>query len=98
MPAFMVVIARVKDRARFLEAYGRPQAELAAKWGAKYLVRAPGALCLEGGGGDGASIVVSEWPDKETVLRFWASEDYAPLKAARRALADVEVYVVEQPG
>jgi uncharacterized protein (DUF1330 family) len=97
MPAYMVIFARIKDRARFLEEYGKPAAELVARMGGRYVVLAPGAQTLEGGYGDGASVVVSEWPDKSAIERFWNSPDYAALKAARQPLADVDVLVVEQP-
>jgi uncharacterized protein (DUF1330 family) len=97
MPAYMVIFARIKDRARFLEEYGKPAAELVAHMGGRYVVQAPGAVSFEGNYGDGASVVVSEWPDRAAVERFWNSPEYAVLKAARQPLADVDVLVVEQP-
>jgi uncharacterized protein (DUF1330 family) len=96
MTAYMVIFAKVHDRALFLERYGKPAAEVVAKFGGRYVVRAPGAVSLEGGFGDGQSVVVSEWPDKAAIERFWNSPDYAPLKKARQSLADVQVVVVEQ--
>jgi uncharacterized protein (DUF1330 family) len=97
MAAYMIVFARVKDRARFLEEYGKPTAALIGKFGGRYVVRAPGAQAIEGGYGDGASVVVSEWPDRAALERFWNSPEYAPLKAVRQPLADVDIVVVEQP-
>jgi uncharacterized protein (DUF1330 family) len=97
MPAYMVIFARIKDRARFFDEYGKPAAELVARMGGRYVVRAPGARSLEGAYGDGASVVISEWPDKAAIERFWTSAEYASLKAARAPLADVDVLVVEQP-
>ncbi len=97
MSAFMVIFAKVHDRAQFLEAYGKPAAAVVAQYGGRYVVRAPGATSLEGGFGDGQSVVVSEWPDKAAIERFWNSPEYAPLKKARRSLADVQVVIVEQP-
>jgi uncharacterized protein (DUF1330 family) len=93
----MVICARIKDRARFIEEYGKPAAALVARMGGRYVVRAPGAVSLEGGYGAGASVVVSEWPDKAAIERFWNSPEYAVLKAARAPLAVVDVLVVEQP-
>jgi uncharacterized protein (DUF1330 family) len=96
MAAYMIVFARVKDRARFLEEYGKPTAALVAKFGGRYVVRAPGAQTIEGVYGDGASVVVSEWPDHAALERFWDSPEYAPLRAARQSLADCDIVVVEQ--
>jgi uncharacterized protein (DUF1330 family) len=95
MPAFMIVTAKVHDRAAFLERYGKPAAALVAAHGGRYIVRAPGAEVWEGAGESGRSVVVSEWPDKAAAERFWNCADYAVLKAARAPLADVDVMVVE---
>jgi uncharacterized protein (DUF1330 family) len=100
MPAYLIVICKIKDRARFLEAYAKPAAALVARHGGRYLVRAPGALALEGGlggSGDGASVVISEFPTRAALEAFWFSPDYAALKAARADIADVDVLAVESP-
>lgn len=97
MAAYMVVMAKVHDRQRFLADYGAPAAALIQRFGGEYLVRAPGALALEGPLESGFSVVISRWPDKAAIERFWASPDYAPLRAAREGLADVTVFCVEDP-
>jgi uncharacterized protein (DUF1330 family) len=94
MPAWMIITAKVHDRAAFLERYGKPAGDLVARMGGRYLVRAPGAETLEGPDRDGVSVVVSEWPDRAAVHAFWNSPEYQPLKAARADLADCEVIVV----
>jgi uncharacterized protein (DUF1330 family) len=95
MPAYMIITAKVHDRAAFLERYGKPAAALIAEYGGRYVVRAPGAEVWEGKSEGGRSVVVSEWPDKASIARFWNSSAYESLKAARAGLADVEVLVVE---
>jgi len=94
----MIVLAHVHERARFIQEYARPTAELIGRFGGEYLVRAPHALALENAAAfDGAAVVVSKWPDRAAIERFWNSEAYAALKAAREPLADAHVLVVEEP-
>ena len=95
MPAYMIIAAKIADRKAFIEGYGAAAAALVEKFGGRYVMRAPGAECLEGSFGDGASVVISEWPDKEAVHRFWNSAEYAEAKKLRDGIADVQVLVVE---
>lgn len=97
MAAYMIVFAQVKDRARFVAEYAAPTAALIAKHGAEYVVRAPGVESLEGGLFGGASAVISKWPDKAAIRRFWESPEYEALKAARQPLAEAHVMIVEEP-
>lgn len=62
------------------------------------MVRALGAEILEGEGWAGASVVISEWPDKAAIHAFWNSPEYAEVKKLREGLADVSIMVIEQPG
>ena len=98
MTAMMIVTAKIHDRERFVSGYGAAAAKLVAEFGGRYLIRAPGAELLEGEGMDGASVVVSEWPDKAAALRFWNSPEYAAARQLRDGLADVSVLLVEAPG
>lgn len=97
MAAYMVVFAKISDREKFFQDYAKPTAALIGKFGGKYLVRTPKIETLEGGIGEGFSSVVSEWPDRDAIQRFWLSEDYQKLKAARQPLADCHVFIVENP-
>lgn len=95
MPAYMIVIARIADRDKFIAGYGRAAGALVEQFGGRYLLRAPGAELLEGAFGDGASMVISEWPDKETAHAFWNSPEYAEAKALRDGIADCQVLLIE---
>ncbi len=93
----MIVFARVKDRQRFVTEYAVPTASLIPRFGGEYVVRGPGVEALEGGLFDGASTVISKWPDKAAIRRFWDSPEYQILKAARQSLAEAHVMIVEDP-
>jgi uncharacterized protein (DUF1330 family) len=95
MPAYMIIAAKISDRDAFVGGYGKAAAALVAQFGGKYVLRAPGAELLEGGFGSGASVVISQWPDKVAALRFWNSPEYAEVKKLRDGLADCQVLLVE---
>lgn len=97
MPAYMIVTARVLDRNAFVAGYAKEAAALVARFGGRYVLRAPGATVLEGADERAASVVISEWPDKAAALAFWNSADYAEAKALRAGLAECEVLIVETP-
>ncbi len=97
MAAYMIVTCHISDRQRFIEGYGKTAGALVQKFGGRYLLLGPGAELLEGDFGDGASMVVSEWPDKETAKRFWNSPEYAEAKKLREGIADCQVLLIEAP-
>lgn len=97
MPAYMIVTAKIADRDAFIAGYGAAAGALVEKFGGRYVLRAPGAELLEGGFGAGASMVVSEWPDKAAARAFWESPDYAEVKKLREGIADCQVLLIEAP-
>jgi uncharacterized protein (DUF1330 family) len=97
MPAYMIVTAKIKDRDAFIAGYGAEAGALVEKFGGKYVLRGPGAELLEGDFGDGASMVISEWPDKQTAKAFWHSPEYAEARKLRDGIADVQVLLIESP-
>ena len=94
MTAWLIVTAHVHDREAFMAGYGPAAAKLTEQFGGRYQVRAGGAEQLEGTGGVGASVVVSEWPDRAAARAFWSSPEYAEVKRLREGLADVSVLLV----
>ncbi len=97
MPAYMIVTADIADRERFIAGYGKAAAELVNRMGGRYLLMGPGAELLEGEFGNGASMVISEWPDKATAKAFWDSDEYAEIKKLREGIADCQVLLIEAP-
>ena len=95
MPAYMIVVAKIADRTRFIQGYGAAAAALVEKFGGKYVLRGPGVELLEGNFGEGASMVISEWPDKAAARAFWNSSEYAEAKKLRADIADCQVLLIE---
>lgn len=92
---YMLITAKIHDRDAFIAGYAQATAPLVEKFGGRYVMRAPGAELLEGEFGQGASVAISEWPNKETAKAFWTSTEYAEAKKLREDLADVQVLIVE---
>jgi uncharacterized protein (DUF1330 family) len=97
MPAYMIVTAKISDRERFISGYGQAAGALVAQFGGRYILMGPGADLLEGDFGEGASMVISEWPDKDTAKAFWNSPEYAEVKKLREGIADCQVLLIEAP-
>ncbi len=97
MPAYMIVTAKIADRAAFIAGYGAVAGALVAQFGGRYVLRGPGAELLEGDFGDGASMVISEWPDKAAARAFWNSPEYAEARTLRHGVADCQVLLIEAP-
>lgn len=95
MPAYMIVTAKIADRDAFIHGYGVATKKLVAQFGGRYVLRAPGAVMLEGNFGDGASMVISEWPDRMAAEAFWNSPEYGEVKKLREGIADCQVLLIE---
>ena len=97
MPAYLIDTATIADRDAFLSGYAPKAAVLLEQFGGKYRMRAPGAQLLEGGFGDGGSVVISEWPDREAALAFWNSPEYRAARTLREGISECQVVLVEAP-
>ena len=95
MPAYMIVTASIADREAFIRGYGAAAAALVERFGGRYLLRAPGAELLEGDFGSGASMVISEWPDKAAAKAFWSSPEYQEVKKLRDGIAECQVLLID---
>ena len=95
MKAYMIVRAVIQDREKFVNGYGIEAAKLVEKYGGKYLVRAPGAIALEGIDAENNSVVISEWPSKEAAQSFWNSDEYKKIKKLREGIAECYVLLIE---
>lgn len=92
---YMIVIAELSDRPRFLAGYAQAVPPLVEQFGGHYIVRGSGGEFLEGGWCDRASALVSEWPSRAAALRFWNSPEYAEAKKLREGTGRFQVLLIE---
>lgn len=95
MAAYIMVTAQIHQRDKFMK-YAAAAADLTARFGGEYLVRAPGVQVLEGEH-PGGSAVISKWPNKAAALAFWNSPEYAEAHRLREGAGDCQVLLVEDP-
>lgn len=95
--SYMIILAKISDRDAFIKGYSQATAPLVAKFGGKYIMRAPGGTLLEGSWGDGASVAISEWPNRDAIDAFWTSSDYHKAKKLRAKIAECQVLVIDAP-
>lgn len=92
---YMIVLAELTDRDRFLAGYARVVPALVSQFGGRYLIRGSGGLFVEGGWCDNPSALVSEWPSREHALCFWNSPEYAAAKKLRDGTGRFQVLLID---
>jgi len=95
MSAFVVIDLDVVGPDGFRQ-YVEGAGPLIERFGGRNLITDENALVLEGDWKP-STLVIHEFPDRETVQRFWDSPEYQPLKALRREHSTVNVVVGENP-
>jgi uncharacterized protein (DUF1330 family) len=98
MPTYMIIQISIKDRERFINDYAKPASKLVEQFGGRYLVKSAGCEVLEGGADSRDSVVISEWPDRQSIHDMWHSSEYQTIKKLREGAADCSVVVVDGLG
>jgi uncharacterized protein (DUF1330 family) len=84
MPAYLLAICEVTNPNENFKKYTVESAKLLLEHGGRYVVRGPAAEVLKGDGLQGKFLILSEWPDMETLQGFVKSPKYvdevAPLR------------------
>jgi uncharacterized protein (DUF1330 family) len=88
---YLVVLAKINDRARF-GAYIQALPPVYAQFGGRYLSVAPAARVEQFGSvEDAGSVVISVWRSLDTVQRFWHSPEYRAVAALRAGTGEFVV-------
>jgi uncharacterized protein (DUF1330 family) len=81
-PVYFIALLRVPDVDRYRREYGRRVLAQLAAAGAQVLVASTSPIVLEGDW-ESTWTVVIQFPDRAAALRWYHSEEYAPLKKLR---------------
>ena len=84
MAAYLVATVRIHDPSRYAE-YIKGIAGLSEKHGGESVVRGQVEEVLEGDGQVGERVVVTRFPDADSVRRYLASPEYKAAKVHREA-------------
>jgi len=96
-PCYMIVVADITDRQRFLEGYAQVVPALVEQFGGRYLVRGSGGEFLEGAWCASPSALVSRWPSRSAALAFWHSPEYARARTLREGTGRFQVLLLDSP-
>ena len=93
MPAYLISMVDVTDPKAYQE-YVKRAVPVLAKFGGKFLVRGGRQLGLEGAPPPQRMALI-EFPDLETVERFYRSPEYQEAKKIRKGAAEMRLNAVE---
>lgn len=84
MPAYYVAEHIITDAARF-EEYKAKVGPMIAKYGGRYLTKAGSHRLPEGGHWRPERVVIIEFPDMDSLNRWYTASEYQPLISLRKA-------------
>jgi len=84
MPAYLIAEHTITDAAKF-EEYRTKAAPMIARHGGRYLTKGGSHRLPEGGHWTPERVVIIEFPDMDSLNRWYSSPEYQPLIALRKA-------------
>lgn len=84
MPAYLIVEHIVTDATKF-EEYRTKVGPMIARYGGRYLTKGSGHKFPEGGHWKPERVVIIEFPDMDSLNRWYCAPEYQPLIALRKA-------------
>ncbi len=93
MKAYLIADIEIKNEAEYVK-YRDAVPALVEKYGGHYIVRGGNPQTFEGTWNP-KRIVILEFPDMESLQKFYRSDDYAPLIKLRQAGSDGSIVCVQ---
>ena len=94
MSVYLVSVCEITNMSNDLKEYAQESAELIQKFGGSYVTRGPATEIYEGGLLANKSVIITKFPDAESVRAFWNSDEYHAIKPKREGTGvyDIGVY------
>ena len=89
---YWIVKGDVTDWDKF-KRYGAKTPAIIEKFGGKFLVRAGQSTLVEGSSRERNTVI--EFPDYETALVCWNSEEYQAVKKIREGAGELDIVIIE---
>ena len=93
MAGYIFVQTEVSDPAKY-DTYKQAVPAVIEQFGGRFIVRG-GAMEILEGAFDGPRVVILEFPSAERAREFWASPEYAAVKALREGAANMTAVLIE---
>ena len=95
MSVYLVSVCEITNMNEGLKEYAQKSAELIQKFGGSYVVRGPAKEVCEGGMLNNKSVIITKFPDVESLHAFWESAEYSAIKPKREGTGIYNIGVYE---
>ena len=94
MSVYLVSVCEITNMNEGLKEYAQKSAALIQQFGGSYVVRGPAKEVCEGEMLSNKSVIITEFPDVESVRAFWNSDEYRAIKPKREGtgIYDIGTY------
>ena len=94
MSVYLVSVCEITNMTSGLKEYAQKSAELIQNFGGSYVTRGPASEIYEGELLANKSVIITKFPDVESLHAFWNSDEYRAIKPKREGsgVYDIGVY------
>ena len=83
MSVYLVSVCEITNMSNELKEYAQQSAELIKKFGGSYVIRGAASEVYEGEMLANKSVIITRFPDIESLHAFWESVEYSVIKPKR---------------
>ena len=95
MSVYLVSVCEITNMSNELKEYAQQSAELIKKFGGSYVTRGAASEVYEGEMLANKSVIITKFPDVESLHAFWESVEYSAIKPKREGTGIYNIGVYE---